>query len=458
MDSFTLISKFTQIYDPDWPQRICDSLVLNNKEEISVGLCSFDFDFESWLYYKLRISNADPSEYVFRYPNQPHLFNFEEYRRLAEAELLEDDTSYRRYHFFSPTLSPQIWEQDYSHCGIFEQQAMWLRDQWNWIREGFPAPPEIIWHSEFHLRKIGELLLYNPYLDRWRNLSQDFSIKISDHFDRYDDWCILQILIWMFQEQGNFFPSPALYSLFTDQLTDTPFYLLNDSMLLPQGFWDWVKQMITEELMNDLRENSEKNYLNMLHVWEEIILSTLQRKNYIDAFTQGIAQYSQFLDERYDEHLQITIDHKLLLFHLLEGFLEAFPSGFISGGTFLFELRTDDGSELYDKLSLLYFVKEEESVFLGDPFISKFDSDRLFSTQETPMLSLQLTVTEIDQQNNEFTLAIIKDSYPTDFIELFKPLNDDFEGLHDIEVLLGGSSEKVVIFDLRERNSTEDHT
>jgi len=228
--------------------------------------------------------------------------------------------------------------------------------------------------------------------------------------------------------------------------------------LLPQGFWDWVKQMITEELMNDLRENSEKNYLNMLHVWEEIILSTLQRKNYIDAFTQGIAQYSQFLDERYDEHLQITIDHKLLLFHLLEGFLEAFPSGFISGGTFLFELRTDDGSELYDKLSLLYFVKEEESVFLGDPFISKFDSDRLFSTQETPMLSLQLTVTEIDQQNNEFTLAIIKDSYPTDFIELFKPLNDDFEGLHDIEVLLGGSSEKVVIFDLRERNNTEDHT
>ena len=213
-----------------------------------------------------------------------------------------------------------------------------------------------------------------------------------------------------------------------------------------------------EKTQKKQKFDHNNDYLNMLHVWEEIILSTLQRKNYIDAFTQGIAQYSQFLDERYDEHLQITIDHKLLLFHLLESFLEVFPSGFIPGGTFLFKLRTDDGNVLYGKLLILYFTDEEESVFLGDPYISKFDSDRLFSNQETPLLSLHLTVTEIDQQNNELTLAIIKDSYPTDFIELFKPLNDDFEGLHDIKVLLGGSSEKVVIFDLRERNNTEDHT
>lgn len=213
-----------------------------------------------------------------------------------------------------------------------------------------------------------------------------------------------------------------------------------------------------ENKSNSYKTERENNYWNMLRVWADIKSSTSRRKNHTDAFTQGIAQYSQFLDERYDDHLQLTIDHKLLLFHLLEGFLEVFPSGFIPGGTFLFELRTDDRNELYDKLFILYFTDEEESVFLGDPFISKFDSDRLFSNQETPLISLQLTVTEVDQQNNELTLAIIKDSYPTDFIELFKPLNEDFEGLHDIEVLFGGSSEKVVIFDLRERNSTEDHT
>ena len=164
----------------------------------------------------------------------------------------------------------------------------------------------------------------------------------------------------------------------------------------------------------------KKDYLNMLHVWEEIIISALQRKNHIDAFTRGIDHYYRFLDERYKEHLKISKDHKQLISRLMEGFIEVFPSNFIPGGTIIFELRTDEGNELYDKMTVLFFSEEEESVFLGDPFISKFDSDRLFSTQATPFLSLQLTVTEIDQQNNELTL-----DHPTQYRRL-----QSFERLH----------------------------
>ncbi|MHA1967299.1 MAG: hypothetical protein ACW964_05815, partial [Candidatus Hodarchaeales archaeon] len=62
-----------------------------------------------------------------------------------------------------------------------------------------------------------------------------------------------------------------------------------------------------------------------------------------------------------------------------------------------------------------------------------------------------LLVSDIDEQNNALTLSIIKDSYPTDFIELFKPLNEDFVGLHDLPVVLKQPGEPVFIFDLRER-------
>ena len=182
---------------------------------------------------------------------------------------------------------------------------------------------------------------------------------------------------------------------------------------------DLIPKEITEKMENKSSSKKierENSYWNMLRVWADIKLSISRRKNHIYALTHGIDHYYQFLDERYKNHLKINKDHKQLISRLLEGFIEVFPSGFIPGGTFLFELRTDDGNELYDKLLIIYFTDEEESVFLGDPFISKFDSDRLFSNQETPLLSLQLTVTEIDQQNNELTLAIIKDSYPTDFI------------------------------------------
>ena len=191
--------------------------------------------------------------------------------------------------------------------------------------------------------------------------------------------------------------------------------------------------------LNNQKSNSERKYLNMLHVWEEIILSASQRKNHIAAFNQGINDYHQFLDSRY--HLyKLGKVQKQHVSKLLGYLIENFPSGLIPAGTIIFELRTDEGNELYDKVAVLYFSEENEPVFLDDPYISKFYSNHLFSNRENSFLCLQLVVTESDNKNNEVTLAILNDSspfpYPDDFIELFKSPNEKVEALHDIAVLL----------------------
>ncbi len=249
MSYHKLMSKFAQIYDPDWPHRNYKSLQFYSEEDILVRLCSFDFDFESWLYYKLQVSRADPSEYIFRFPNKSPLLNFEEYHTLAQAELSEDITYYRWYHFYGPTISPHVWSETRSLHGALEQRAWWMTDQWNWIRNGFPVPPDILWHSESHLRQIGELLIYNPFLDKWGDITLDFSIKLSDHLDHWEDWDVLQTLIWIFEKQGKEFPSPSLYYLYKDQFLDPSFNPSLDTLILPPSFWKWVEHM--NEAEND---------------------------------------------------------------------------------------------------------------------------------------------------------------------------------------------------------------
>jgi hypothetical protein len=197
----------------------------------------------------------------------------------------------------------------------------------------------------------------------------------------------------------------------------------------------------------------ERKYLNMLHVWEDIVLSALERSNHINAFKSGLHNYYQFLDNHYKNLYKLDYVQKQVISKQLANLVELFPSGLIPAGTIIFELITDEGNELYDKVAILYFSEENEPIFLDDPYISKFYSNRLFSTQEILLMSPQLRVTESNKNNNEITLAIIKDSsftpYPDDFIELFKLPNDTFNGLHDISVLLGKFPEEVLIFDLR---------
>lgn len=205
--------------------------------------------------------------------------------------------------------------------------------------------------------------------------------------------------------------------------------------------------------LNNQEYDSEKNYINMLHVWEEILLSTSQRKNHMTAFNQGTNNYYKFLGIRYENLYQLKENQKQLITKLFESLIEKFPSGLIPAGTIIFELRTDEGNELYDKVVVLYFSEENEAIYLDDPYISKFYSNRLFPSCETSFMYSQLRVIESNKNNNEITLAIGKDSsftlYPDDFIELFKPPNDTFNGLQDITVLLGEYPEGVLIFDLR---------
>lgn len=206
---------------------------------------------------------------------------------------------------------------------------------------------------------------------------------------------------------------------------------------------------------NEIGLDPERRYLNMLHVWEEILLSTPQRRNHLTAFNSGIEKYYQFLDKNYKNLSQLDYVQKQHISKLLTNLNEIFPLGIIPAGTIIFELRTDIRSNLNDKMVVLYFSEENEPLFLDDPYISKFYSNRLFLDQQNLFMCLQLVVSDDDTKNNEITLAIIKDiepfPYPNDHIELFKSPNEKSEGFHDITDILKDSPEKVFFFDLREK-------
>ena len=247
MSHFNLIKHVSAENDPDWPIRNLKSLQLYPEEEIALKLSSFDFDFDIWLNYKLHVSIATPSERIYCFPRTTKLLSFDEYCSLAQAELSKDITFYQLYHFFSPTLSPQIWLENHSNFGAFGQRVWWLLDQWNWIEEGFPAPPSIIWHSERHLRLILHDLLYTPFITTWGEPSFDFWLKLSNALEADEYWFVLQAFIWAFEAQRKEFPSPSVYCLFRGQWKDAPFSVQEDSMALSQDFWLWLEQETKED-------------------------------------------------------------------------------------------------------------------------------------------------------------------------------------------------------------------
>ena len=245
MTRFDLIKRFSAENDPDWPERNLQAIFYSN-DEVNRVLCSFDFNFDSWLNYKLQVSTTSSSEHVFRYPRLSSLLTFEEYCSYAQTELSQDDTHYSWYHFFSPTVTPQLWRENLITDGAFSQRVWWLTDQWNWIQEGFPAPPDVIWHSKRHLRPILYKLVYYPYITTWEVPSFDFCLKLSNALEASEYWWVLHTFIWAFQDLGKEFPSPSVYCLYRSQWKEAPFSVLDDSMSLSPDFWLWLEQEIKE--------------------------------------------------------------------------------------------------------------------------------------------------------------------------------------------------------------------
>ena len=245
MTRFDLIKQFSAENDPDWPVRTLKSIFYSD-DEVNRVISSFDFDFDTWLNYKLLVSTVTPFGRVFRYPRLSTLLTFDEYCSYTQTDLSQDETHYLWYHFFSPTLTPQLWRENHSSYGAFSQRVWWLIDQWNWIQEGFPAPPDVIWHSKRHLRPILYELIYSPFITTWEVPSFDFCLKLSNALEATEYWWVLQAFIWTFQDLGKEFPSPSVYCLFRDQWKDAPFDVLEDSMSLSQDFWQWLEQKTKE--------------------------------------------------------------------------------------------------------------------------------------------------------------------------------------------------------------------
>ncbi len=203
---------------PHWPpsywieQEIDESI-------IEAELAQVNFNLEEWLKYKLQVPN-DGQTRDCHHPEIEYALTKEELQAYEKDEVM----------LCNPFLCAKRWKNSSKSLGEVSKRFQWLLWQENWVTWGYPTLPKIIKKSFTKFVLIFNKLVYQPFIQYWGDLPDDFWIKLSRYLEDDNQESLHIGFILQFKKDGRIFPPPYLM----DEIEEND----NESLYLPPSFWD----------------------------------------------------------------------------------------------------------------------------------------------------------------------------------------------------------------------------
>lgn len=188
--------------NPKWPPRrwLEENYMGCSPASIEEELIRKNFNFEAWLDYKMNVPN-DSRPRPHHHPDVEYPLTNEELKALNEERTL-----------CNPILCPKKWKEYAQQFDEVEQRFWWLGLLENWVRFGYPQPPDVLWNSNKYVLKVFTSLIFNPFIKWWGIPPDDFWVKLSYIIEQENHRFLQRAFVLYFQSQGKIFPAPDLYS------------------------------------------------------------------------------------------------------------------------------------------------------------------------------------------------------------------------------------------------------
>jgi hypothetical protein len=158
------------------------------------------FNLSGWIDQKLAIPN-DGLPRIHHHPNVEFLLTDE------ELEAFNQDLA-----ICSPVLCPKIWEKGEHSPNESYDRFEWLSWQYAWARYGYPRLPQDLVEQDESWGIIFEKLVYEPFLTYWKNIPDDFWVKLSYILEQENTEDMHRGIILVFLRHGRIFPCSTLYN------------------------------------------------------------------------------------------------------------------------------------------------------------------------------------------------------------------------------------------------------
>ena len=176
------------------------------------------FDLSAWIAQKLAIPN-DKLPRIHHYPHVEFLLTEEELKAIEDGYIIS-----------SPVLCPNIWNKGKRSSNKTIERLEWLVWQDGWAKHGYPFLPKVLVDEDQSWGKIYEKLVYEPFIIHWKEIPDDFWIKLSYYLEEENAEDTHRGLILAFLNNNRIFPSPNLYNPELDTQ--------RNSLYLSKDYWN----------------------------------------------------------------------------------------------------------------------------------------------------------------------------------------------------------------------------